>query len=175
MGASAMPQNGPVWFLVQTKQAKERWVRDQLAEIVPEAFLPLLKTRVPRWGRPTWSVAPLFPRYVFARFEFETQYFDVRYVPGVRQLVSAGRDPLVVPESIIDEIKRRQVDGLVQIQEKPFATGESVRVVEGPFSGFEAIFERYFSGAERVAVLLSSVESAGLRVVLPASFVSRHI
>lgn len=173
MGASATPHGEPVWFLVNTKPAKERWVRDQLSEIVPEAFLPMLRTRVPRWGRLTWSTVPLFPRYVFARFDLQTHYFDVKYVPGVKQLVSAGRDPLVVPEAIVDEIKRRGVNGLVQIAEKRFIRGESVRIVEGPFSGFEAVFERYLSGAERVAILLSSIESAGLRMLLPASFVSR--
>jgi hypothetical protein len=46
-------------------------------------------------------------------------------------------------------------------------------VVEGPFRGFEAIFERYLSGAERIAILLSAIDAEGLRVVLPASAVTR--
>jgi hypothetical protein len=47
-------------------------------------------------------------------------------------------------------------------------------VVEGPFRGFEAIFQRYLSGAERVAILLSVVESGGLRVVLSAGAVAKE-
>ena len=31
------------WYLVRTKTGKERWVRDQLANAVPEVFLPMLK------------------------------------------------------------------------------------------------------------------------------------
>jgi transcription antitermination factor NusG len=50
--------------------------------------------------------------------------------------------------------------------------GERVRVVQGPFRGFEAIFERYLSGAERIAILLNAIDSKGLRVVLPASAVT---
>jgi transcriptional antiterminator RfaH len=159
------------WYLVRTKTGKERWVRDQLANALPEVFLPMLKARAPRWGRMAVSIAPLFPCYVFARFDLQRQYFDVKYMSGVRAIVSAGNDPLAVPAPIVSEIRRRGVDDVIEIPDKPFGTGERVVVVDGPFRGFEAIFQRYLSGAERVAILLSAVESGGLRVVLSASAV----
>ena len=161
------------WYLVRTKTGKERWVRDQLANLVPEVFLPMLKARAPRWGRLAVSVAPLFPCYVFARFDLERQYFDVKYMAGVRAIVSAGIDPLAVPAAIVSEIRRRGVDDVIEIPDKPFGVGERVVVVDGPFRGFEAIFQRYVAGAERVAILLSAVESGGLRVVLSASAVAK--
>jgi transcription antitermination factor NusG len=169
-----MSRNDSSWFLIQTKPSKERWVSDRLSETLPEVFLPLLRTRVPRWGRLRWSVAPLFPQYVFARFSLKADYAHVQYLPGVRGLVCAGRDPLIVQKAVIDELKVRAVNGVVCIEEKPFSNGEQVRVVEGPFRGFEAIFERYLSGAERVAILLSGLGAGGLRVLLPVSAVARH-
>ncbi len=172
--ASNTSRTRSAWFLIRTRPAKERWVRDQLSRILPEVFLPLLRARVPRWGRLSWSVLPLFPGYVFAKFNLESNYYDVKYLSGVRGLVSAGSDPLIVPQDIIDEIKRRGVSDIVQIQEKALGKGEPVRIVEGPFRGFEAIFERYLSGAERVAILLQSVEASGLRVLLPVSAVARR-
>jgi len=162
------------WYLVRTKPGKERWVRDQLAGRVSEVFLPMLKARMPRWGRMAVSVAPLFPCYVFARLDLKASYFEVRYLAGVSGLVSAGKDPIVVPEAIIAEIRARGTDDVVEIPEDPFDSGQPVRVVEGPFRGFEAIFERYLSGAERVAILLSTIESAGPRIVLPASALTKH-
>jgi transcriptional antiterminator RfaH len=161
------------WYLIRTKTGKERWVKDQIAPMAHEVFLPLLKARQPRWGRMADSIGPLFPCYVFARFDLKQRYFDIKYMAGVRGIVSAGIDPLAVPDSIIDEIRRRGVDDIVEIFEKPLGTGEKVVVVEGPFRGFEAIFERYLSGAERVAILLSAVEASGLRVVLPATAVAK--
>ena len=160
---------GVEWYLVRTKPGKERWVSDQLSAILPEAFLPMLEARSPRWGKMAWSVTPLFPCYVFARFDLRARYFDIRYMTGVQGIVSAGCDPLAVPTSVVDEIKRRGVNGVVKIEPKAFGHGERVRVVAGPFRGFDAIFERYLSGAERVAILLSAVEAKGLRVVLPSS------
>lgn len=161
------------WYLVRTKTGKERWVRDQLTAQLPEVFLPLLEARTQRWGKLAWSIVPLFPGYVFARLDPQKHYFDVRYLPGVHGLVSAGNDPIAVPPGVIDEIRRRGVNGVVKIEEKNFDNGDQVRVVQGPFRGFEAIFERYLSGTERIAILLSAIDAQGLRVVLPASAVTR--
>src|SRR5216684_1041833 len=179
---SRLPHDGSVaameqhlhWYLIRTKTGKERWVRDQLANVIPEVFLPLLKARARRWGKLADVIGPLFPGYLFARFDLQQNYFDVKYMSGVHGLVSAGTDPLAVPRSIIAEIRKWGVNDIVEIVEKPFDTGEKVVVVDGPFRGFEAIFQHYISGAERVAILLSAVEASGLRVVLSASAVAKN-
>ena len=161
------------WYLIRTKPGKERWVRDQLSPRLQEVFLPMLKARMPRWGRLAMSVAPLFPCYLFARLDLQANYFEVKYLAGVTGLVSAGADPIVVPDLIVTEIRSRGVNDVVEIREVPFDSGQPVRVVEGPFRGFEAIFERYLSGTERVAILLNTIENAGPRMVLPASALAK--
>ena len=70
------------WYLVRTKPGKERWVRDQLSIILPEIFLPMLKARIPRWGKLSVSLMPLFPCYVFARLDLTVHYFEVKYLPA---------------------------------------------------------------------------------------------
>lgn len=162
------------WYLVRTKPGKERWVRDQLSARLSEVFLPMLKARMPRWGRLSMSVAPLFPCYLFARLDLQTDYFEVKYLAGVTGLVSAGADPIVVPQGIIEEIRARGVNDVIEIREVPFDSGQPVRIVEGPFRGFEAIFERYLSGAERVAILLNTIKKGGPRIVLPASALAKY-
>jgi len=169
------PASAPDWYLVNTKPRKERWVADQLATVLPEVYLPLLRAKTPRWGRMAWSVGPLFPCYLFARFDLQLNYFDVKYIQGVRGLVSAGNEPLAVPAVIVEEIRRRAKDGVIEIAQKPIAKGDRVTVVEGPFRGLEAIFERYLSGAERVAILLSAVGATGVRMVLPASSIDKSV
>jgi len=163
----------PLWYLVHTKPQKERWVAGQLAARLPEVYLPLLRARTPRWGRMAWSVGPLFPCYVFARFDLALSYFEVKYMQGVRGLVSAGIEPLAVPAAMVEGIRSRARDGVIEIPQRPIAKGDRVMVVEGPFRGLEAIFERYLSGAERVAILLSAVGANGVRMVLPASSIDR--
>jgi transcription antitermination factor NusG len=49
--------------------------------------------------------------------------------------------------------------------------GQSVRIVEGPFRQFEGIFERHYSGTERVAILLSAIKGSARIIVRKESVV----
>jgi transcription antitermination factor NusG len=93
----------------------------------------------------------------------------VRYLTGVNGIVSAGPDPIAVPEEIVTEIERRGTHGIVELAVEPFVAGERIKIAAGPFLGFEGVFERYLSSHERVTVLLQTVESTGFRVVLPTA------
>ena len=157
------------WYLVRTKSNREAYVREQLAHVVLEAFLPMLKRPLLRNS----SVVPLFPQYIFARFNLVTHYFKIRYMPGVIGFVSAGPEPLVVSQEIVDSVRARCIDGVVQMSPKSLQLGEHVHLVKGPFRDLDAIFEGYLSGTKRVAVLVRTVKGPGLRVIADASIVAR--
>ena len=157
------------WYLVRTKSNRETYVREQLAHVVPEAFLPMLKLPLLRNS----SVVPLFPQYIFARLDLVTHYFEIRYMPGVIGFVSAGPEPLVVSEEIVDSVRARCTGGVVQLSPKSLQLGEHVHLVKGPFRDFDAIFEGYLSGTKRVAILVRTVKGPGLRVIADASIVAR--
>ena len=158
------------WYLVRTKSNREPFVREQLSHIAPQVFLPMLKLHSSYRGNP--SVVPLFPQYIFARLHLAKHYFDIRYLPGVTGFVSAGREPIEVSEEIVDSVRARCTDGVVQLCPKPFRSGDRVHVIDGPFRNFEAIFQGYLSGAKRVAILINAVEGCGLRVIADASTVA---
>jgi len=161
------------WYLVHTKAGKEVSVRSQLGEWLPEAFLPTLKVRIHRWGKLVTSVSPLFPCYVFARFPGRCDLRRVGYTFGVRDIVRAGEELLVVPSSVIDQLKHRCALGPVELFSKPFQKGEQVVIASGVLRGFDAVFEQYLSGPQRVAILLSSLTETSIRVVLPSSSIVR--
>jgi transcriptional antiterminator RfaH len=175
VGGETMSQSSdPQWYLIRTKPAKERWVRDQLVGVLPEVFLPFLRARMPRWGKLGWSVLPLFPSYLFARCDLRGRYFDIKYSAGVAGLVSAGNEPLTVAPEIVASIRARAIDGVVEIAVPRFAAGERVQVTAGPFCGIEAVFERYLSGEERVAILLNAAGAGALRMVLSSGAIARE-
>ena len=159
------------WYLIRTKSNRERFVREQLAPIVSDIFLPMLKLPITRSLRA--SLVPLFPQYIFARLHLATQFFEVRYMPGVTGFVSSGCEPLSVSEAIVANVRSRCTDSILQLNPIPFQRGEHVRVIEGPFRDFEAIFENYLSGSKRVAILMRNIEGCGVRVVASASAVVR--
>lgn len=164
------------WYLVHTKSGKERSVRDQLERCLPEVLLPTLKVRVHRWTRLVNTVAPLFPCYLFAAFAAARDLSLVRYTSGVRDVIRAGSEPLMVPPSIVEQLKERCASGPIEMPAKPLQKGEAVIIGEGAFRGFEAIFEQYLSGPNRVAILLSTLAGTPIRVVLPASsLISTHV
>ena len=157
------------WYLIYTKTGQERKVRDRLGLERQELFLPLLKTRVRRWQRLVESIVPLFPCYLFAYFDAELDYRRVRYTPGVRQVLHTSEELLAVPHSIVELLKERCIGGILEIRQPSLGQGQRVQVVEGPFHGFDAIFEGYLTGRERVRILLSTVAGSGPRLVLSAS------
>jgi len=161
------------WYLVRTKAGKEVSVRSQLSEWLPEAFLPTLKVQIHRWGKLVTSVSPLFPCYVFAQLPARCDLRRVSYTVGVREVVRAGEELLAVPRSVVEELKHRCAHGPVELLTKPFHKGEQVIIASGALKGFDAVFEQYLSGPQRVAILLSSLAETSIRVVLSASSIVR--
>jgi transcription antitermination factor NusG len=77
-------------------------------------------------------------------------------MPHTLGLVSFGGEPSVVPETLIGAIQRRvdQINaagGEIFTDLKP---GDLIWIKDGPFRGFEAIFDAMLPGSERVRVLL---------------------
>ena len=166
LGISASP---PAWYLIRTKPGKEEYVNRELSRRVPETFMPLLETRS---RRRTVSLVPLFPQYLFARLEIAVNYYDVRYMPGVIGFISAGCEPIVVTQTIVDNVRSRCTNGVVQIPQRRFHNGQYVRIISGPFCDFDAIFEGYLSGSKRVAILITTVEGSGVRIIADAASIA---
>lgn len=158
------------WYLICTKAGVERTAREQLQHVVDRVFLPLAKMPVRQKDRTFQRIGPLFPTYLFALFNLESAARQIRYTPGVRNIVQFGEQAAVVPTYVIDELISRSAEGLIDLSKPRLPPGAPVRVVCGPFQEFEAVFGGYCSGTERVAVLLS-VMNAERRVIMPARMV----
>jgi transcription antitermination factor NusG len=164
-----MSATGLAWYLIRTKSGKEQYVHRELSRRLPETFMPMLETRS---RQRTVSLLPLFPQYLFARLELAAHYFEIRYMPGVVGFISTGCEPLAVTQTIVDNVRSRCRDGVVQIPRRPFQHGQHVRIISGPFCDFDAIFEGYLSGSKRVAILITTVEGSGVRVVADAASIT---
>ena len=82
----------------------------------------------------------MFPRYLFLQ---ATPGLDdlrpIRSTYGVIGLVRFGGEPRPVPEALIAELQRLcgGGDGALALPE-PLVPGQRVRILEGPFAGYEA-------------------------------------
>ncbi len=71
----------------------------------------------------------------------------------------------MVDESIIHAIRSQATDGVIELCEDRFSTGQIVRIQGGPLCGLEAVFEKKLDGTSR-AVLLLKAMSFQARVIL---------
>jgi len=129
-----VPDTLPPWFAIWTRSRHEKVVQEQLLRREVEAFLPT----VPRWSR--WKDRkkkidwPLFPGYVFARFEPDIS-LPILKCSGVVSIVSFDGKPAPIPEFEIDGI-RRLVESEIQFDPCPFVReGMLVEVTHGPLKG----------------------------------------
>lgn len=140
------------WRAIYTKPRKERQVEAWLRDKGVETYLPTIRRRRRRRDRPESVV--YFNCYLFACIDFEELPLSaVRWMPGIRRVVSADEQPVAVPSGVVTLIRER----LEQIDEVGYPglrAGDRVRITTGPFRDLEAVFERALPSAERVSILL---------------------
>lgn len=129
------------WFAVYTSPRHEKAVVRQLDARHLESFLPLYSS-VRRWknGCRVTVDRPLFPSYVFVRFERRNSV-KVLQTPGVLSIVSSGREPSALPCAEIESLRAGLT--LRQFEPTPYlVAGEKVRITAGSLEGMIGLLVR---------------------------------
>ncbi len=146
-----------LWYVIQTKTKKEEEARSYLSMNGLEVFNPLIETFTSRNGRINKEFKPLFPSYIFVKFDLHQNYPLVKWGRGVKKILSFGGYPPPVSEEVIEIVKERMdIQGFVRIKHD-FKTNDVVRLKSGPLKDFLGIFDRWVSDSERVRILLNLV------------------
>ncbi|HEV2708309.1 MAG TPA: transcription termination/antitermination NusG family protein [Pyrinomonadaceae bacterium] len=146
------------WYVIHTKHKQEDRAENNLRAWGVETFNPKLKTRRTRAGSSSVVVGkPLFPQYIFARFDPTHMLHKITFTRGVHEVVRFGEQTIPLDNEMI-AIMRMRVgdDGFIKIGEE-FKAGDTVLVKDGPFRNFIGIFERELKESERVRILLTTV------------------
>src|SRR6266705_2870860 len=88
------------WYAVHTKPRQETLAQSRLRREGIETFFPKLRRKKTIRRVRRWATGPLFPNYIFARFELARAGRLVKYSTGVTNIVSFGGKPAAVDESI---------------------------------------------------------------------------
>lgn len=162
------------WYALRVKPHKERAVYELLQTQPGMVFFPTVRVKPvnPRAA----PIRPYFPGYLFVQADLEEAGLHVySWLPGTRGLVSFGDIPAVVPDNMIAELRQRlrQIEADGGLLHGRYRQGERVRIVSGPFAGYEAIFDAHLPGAERVRVLLAFLSHHPQPVKLNATQITR--
>ncbi len=164
------------WFVARTHLQRERWARQNLENQGFEVYLPLY---VPLIGtkRGEEIVRCFLPGYLFFRCDgSDGAHFNrVGGTLGVARILRAG-DPLTgppekVPDWIVQDIKDREKNGLVQLPPRllsNFKKGDKVKI-----GGLDAIFDEV-KDRKRATVFLSFFSRNQKKDVLLSRLMKTH-
>lgn len=125
------------WFALQTKTQYERVVGRALRAKGYEEFLPLFKRRTPYGGTIREIEEPLFPGYVFCRFD-ALYRLSVLQTPYVHSVVGF-KDPVPVADQEIEALQMAATSGC-PMRPWPFLeVGQRVRIEHGSMQGVEGL------------------------------------
>ena len=148
---------GKFWYVIQTKPKQEEEAKSYLSVKGLEVFNPLLETLNQRNGRMNKELKPLFPNYIFGKFELERNYTLVKWARGVKRILGFGGVPTPISERVIEEIKSRSNGSGFVKAKYDFNPNDKVRIKSGPLRDFRGIFEKWVPEKERVRILLNLI------------------
>jgi transcriptional antiterminator RfaH len=143
------------WYLLQTKPRSEFIALENLSNQSYECYLPLLKVERLVKGEIDVVSVPLFPRYLFIKLDLDflsKSWGPIRSTRGVSQLVKFGSIPAKVHDELIHLMRTHEIESKCNIKEL-FTLGQSIKILSGPFLGFESIYQG-MDPQMRVIVLL---------------------
>lgn len=154
------------WYVIHTYSGFENKVK---ASIEQRASAAGLKDQVEEILVPTEEVMELkkgkrrvvprkfLPGYVLLKMAMSDElWYLVRNTPKVTGFVGGGARPTPIPEEQVLGVVQQVVEGAEKPKHKVlFTRGESVRVIDGPFSNFTGVVEEVLPDKGRLKVMVS--------------------
>jgi transcriptional antiterminator RfaH len=127
------------WAVVNTQPHREPVALENLVRQGFLSYCPSVRRRITHARRTRDILRPLFPGYLFVHVNSDQlQYRPILSTRGVRTLVRFGERPSFLEDEFIQELKSREVDGVIVRPLSPYKVGQTVRVAGGPFDGLVA-------------------------------------
>ena len=129
------------WFGVRTRSNHEKVTATVLSGKGYDNYLPTYKCRK-RWSdRIVETDKPLFPGYVFCRFDPKIR-MPILTTPGVVAVVGFGNEPAPIDDEQIEAVQAVLRSGIHAEPCSYLHEGQKVRVNQGALVGLEGILTR---------------------------------
>lgn len=154
------------WYIIHTYSGFEGKVKDSLrqradamgmAAAIEEILVPTEEVVEVRDGKKRRKTRKFFPGYVLVKMEMsDDAWHVVRNTPKVTGFVGTGANPVPLSESEVARI----VNQVSVAADKPkpvlaFNVGDTVRIVDGPFSNFTGNVEEVNEDRSTLKVMVT--------------------
>lgn len=155
-----MESNKNQWYALQIQSRLGSIASACLRGKGYEEFLPTYRTHR-RWSDRIKTVdAPLFPGYLFCRFNPQNKLVPVLTTPGVIGILAAGRVPIPVDEAEMEAVRRVVASGLAVQRWPQVRVSSRIYIEHGPLAGLEGVVvndEKMYRLVVTVSLLQRSV------------------
>ncbi len=128
------PETTPGWLAVNTHANREAYAIENLRRQDFTAYCPMIMKRIRHARRTSDVKRPLFPGYVFVEYR-PVEWRSLLGTYGVRSIIRSGDTPSLLSAALIDEIRAREVDGVIRKTVATFKLGDTVTINGGAFEG----------------------------------------
>lgn len=175
-----MADSDKKWYVIRAVGGKEKKVKElieneiilqNLQDYIAQVLIPTEKVFQIRNGKKISKERSFFPGYVLIEANFTGEIPHIlRNIPNVLGFLgSKGDEPTPLRQSEVNRILGK-VDELAESEEElnvPFFVGESVKVIDGPFNGFNGVIEEVNEEKKKLKVM---VKIFGRKTPLELSF-----
>ncbi|MDD5037893.1 MAG: transcription termination/antitermination protein NusG [Dehalococcoidales bacterium] len=159
-----MIENGKQWYVIHTYSGYEERVKKNLEQRIKfmdaesevfQVVIPTVDEVEVRDGQRRTVTKKILPGYVLVQMNMSDQGWNVvRNTPGVTGFVGSGSKPVPLKEKEVNQILQ-QMTAEAPTVKVGFKQGQSVRVVDGPFTDFVGVVDEISPEKGKIKVLLS--------------------
>lgn len=154
------------WYVLKAISGQENKVKNYIEteikrlgfeQYVTQVVIPMEKVIQLRNGKKVPKERPYYPGYLMVEAELMGEIPHViKNIPGVISFLSLtkGGDPVPMRKSEVNRMLGRmdELSEFATDAEVPFIVGENVKVVDGPFNGFNGTVEKILEEKKKVEV-----------------------
>jgi len=162
------------WYVLKAISGQENKVkRLGFEQYVTQVVIPMEKVILLRNGKKVPKEKPYYPGYLMVEADLMGEIpHIIKNIPGVISFLSLtkGGDPVPMRKSEVNRMLGR-MDELSEFAtdlEIPYVVGENVKVIDGPFNGFNGTVEKILEDKKKIEV---SVLIFGRKTPMELSFV----
>jgi len=162
------------WYVLHSKPHKEMTLWREVTARGFECFYPQL--HVSPVNSHSCRIRPYFPGYLFLQTDIEqTGDSAFRWMPFSSGLLSFDGMPATVPHNLIMAIRRHvdEINAEHREQRSRLRRGDVVIIQNGPFQGYEAIFDTRLQDTDRVRVLLKLLQARQVSLEIPVAQIQK--
>lgn len=151
------------WYIVQavsgfekkvSASIREKAIKEGISDLIEEVIVPVEKVIEVRKGKKVEGERKCLPGYILVKMEINDDIWHmIKNIPKVTGFLGGSGKPQIIAEKEINRILEQiEQSSVVSGNVVNFETGESVKVIDGPFESFMGVVEGVEAEKNRLKV-----------------------